>query len=67
MNKNEKMVIGLCYRPPDSSKENDIGLHELINSYHKSMHHNGRFQLSYRLEQEAGQKTIERPIFGMHG
>ena len=30
-NKNEKMVIGLCYRPPDSSKENDIGLHELIN------------------------------------
>ena len=26
-NKNEKMVIGLCYRPPDSSKENDIGLH----------------------------------------
>ena len=30
-NKKEKMVIGLCYRPPDSSKENDIGLHELIN------------------------------------
>ena len=26
------------------------------------MHHNGRFQLSYRLEQEAGQKTIGRPI-----
>ena len=66
-NKNEKMVIGLCYRPPDSSKENDIGLHELINSYHRCMHHNRRFQLSYRLEQEAGQKTIGRPIFGMHG
>jgi len=29
-NKNEAILVGVCYRVPDSSGENDSGLHELI-------------------------------------
>ena len=58
-NKNEKMVIGLCYCPPDSSKENDIGLHELINRVTTGACIMGDFNFHIDWNKKQGKKPSE--------